>query len=208
MMNEINFSAEYSKQSDDELLELASDRSSLTAEAAVALDNELRRRNLTEFDRAKHQQLVRHEGRRERVRRSRRIFGTRNDRNSWVDVFWSFLAVVSISGVYVALPRRYHMKPDWQEAALHVLFASAFVFVVGRPWWGKTGFWVSLLLSSAIQLFVVQVWIQRAGSLSSKKGQAAILLGWALFLAIYCSFRLLWRSIYGREISGSTRKDD
>ncbi len=46
MLND--FSTEYSERSDDELLLLASDRASLTTEAAAALDAELRRRNLTE----------------------------------------------------------------------------------------------------------------------------------------------------------------
>jgi len=50
-MIKVTFSAEYSERSDDELLRLASDRSSLTNEAAAALDDELRRRNLTAPDR-------------------------------------------------------------------------------------------------------------------------------------------------------------
>ena len=57
-MNKLNFPAEYSERSDDELLQLASDRSSLTNEAAAVLDDELRRRSLIESDRAKHQQFV------------------------------------------------------------------------------------------------------------------------------------------------------
>jgi hypothetical protein len=59
-----DFSAEYSERSDDELLHLASERHSLTAEATAALDAELRRRNLTESDRLEHQRFVkRHEQR-------------------------------------------------------------------------------------------------------------------------------------------------
>jgi len=48
MLND--FSTEYSKRSDDELLQLASERNSLTAEAADALGAELLRRNLSESD--------------------------------------------------------------------------------------------------------------------------------------------------------------
>jgi hypothetical protein len=48
MLND--FSTEYSERSHDELLQLASERHSLTTEAASALDAELRRRNLTESD--------------------------------------------------------------------------------------------------------------------------------------------------------------
>jgi hypothetical protein len=57
-MNKLNFSAEYSQRSDDELLQLESDRFSLTSEAAAALDDELHQQKLTESDRAKHQQFV------------------------------------------------------------------------------------------------------------------------------------------------------
>src|SRR5271166_6671001 len=96
-MNKLNLSAEYSERSDDELLQLASDRSSLTNEAAAALDDELYRRKLTESDRAKHQQFMRHKERREAMRRRRRIFGTRSDRSNWVDLFWTLLAITLIS---------------------------------------------------------------------------------------------------------------
>jgi hypothetical protein len=56
MLND--FFTEYSERSDDELLLLASDRASLTTEAATALDAELCRRHLTEFDQVRHQQFV------------------------------------------------------------------------------------------------------------------------------------------------------
>ena len=52
------FSTEYADRTDDELLHLASDRESLTTEAATALDAELHRRQLTESDRLRHQKFV------------------------------------------------------------------------------------------------------------------------------------------------------
>ena len=67
-----DFSTGYSERSDDEVLLLASDRASLTTEAAVALDAELRRRNLTESDQAKYQQFVKRNEQREAKRRRRR----------------------------------------------------------------------------------------------------------------------------------------
>jgi hypothetical protein len=205
-MNKLNFSAEYSQRSDDELLQLASDRSSLTSEAAAALDDELHQRNLTESDRAKHKQFVRRKERREATRRRRRIFGTRSDSrkwvDKWVDLFWALLAIVVISSVYLALPNRYHMKLDWQEAAVHVMFASVFIAVVGRSWWRQMGFWMSLALSSAIHMFVVHAWIQRAGNLRS--GELAILLGFALFLAVYGFVWLLRRNLYSEEAPDRT----
>jgi hypothetical protein len=53
-----DFSLEYSKRSDDELLQLATDRGSLTERADAALTDELRRRNLKESDQTKHKRSV------------------------------------------------------------------------------------------------------------------------------------------------------
>lgn len=207
-MNKLNPSAEYSERSDDELLQLASDRSSLTNEAAAALDDELHRRKLTESDRAKHQQFVRHKEQHEAMRRRRKIFGTRSDRDSWVDrwvdLFWTLLAIVLVSSTYLALPNRYHMKPDWQEAAVLVMFASVVIAVVGRSLWRKMGFWMSLVLSSGIHLFVVHTWIQRVGNLSRRQGKFAILLGCVLFIAAYGFVWLLRRNLYGEEAPDRT----
>jgi hypothetical protein len=202
MLND--FSTEYSERSDDELLLLASDHASLTTEAATALDAELRRRNLTESDQVKHQQFVKRNEQRETRRRRRKIFGTRSDRSQWVDVFWTLLAIALISFTYLALPSRYHMRPDWQEAAVHAMFASVFIAVVGSSWWRKIGFWMSLLLSSAIHIFVVHAWIQRVGNLSRGQGKLAILLGFVLFVAVYGFVWLLRRNFYGTEAGDHT----
>ena len=59
-----DFTTEYSPRSDDELLHLATQRHSLTTEAATALDAELRRRNLTESDRVEQQKFVKRQERR------------------------------------------------------------------------------------------------------------------------------------------------
>jgi hypothetical protein len=202
MLND--FSTEYSERSDDELLLLASDRASLTTEAAAALDAELRRRNLTESDQVKHQQFVKRNEQREARRRRRKIFGTPSDPSKWVDVFWTLLAIALISFTYLALPSRYHMRPDWQEAAVHVMFASVFIAVVGSSWWRKIGFWMSLVVSSAVHMFVVHAWIQRVGNLSSGQGQIAILLGFVLFFAVYGFVWLLRRNFYGTEAPDHT----
>ena len=54
----IDLTTEYSQRSDDELLQLATQRHSLTTEAVAALDAELHRRNLTDSDRVEHQRFV------------------------------------------------------------------------------------------------------------------------------------------------------
>jgi len=202
MLND--FTTEYSQRSDDELLLLASDRALLTTGAAAALDAELRRRNLTESDQVKHQQFVKRNEQREARRRRRKIFGSRSDRSKWVDLFWTLLAIALISFTYLALPSRYRMRPDWQEAAVHVMFASVFIAVGGSSWWRKIGFWMSLLLSSAIHIFVVHAWIQRVGNLSRGQGQLAILLGFVLFFAVYGFVWLLRRNFYGTEARDHT----
>ena len=197
MLND--FSTEYSELSDDELLLLASDRASLTTEAAAALDAELRRRNLTESDQVKHQQFVKRNEQREAKKRRRKIFGTRRDRGAWLDLLWAILAMALISFIYLVLPNRFHMKPDWQEAAVHVMFASVFVVVFSSSWWRKIGFWMSLILSSAIHLLVVHAWIQRVGNLSRVQGKLAIFLGFVLFFAAYGLVWRLRRNLYGTE---------
>ena len=195
-----DFSTEYSERGDDELLLLASDPSALTTEAAVALDAELRRRNLTESDRAKYQHFVKRNDQRAANRQRRKILGTRRDRRSWVDVFWALIAMALISFPYLALPSRYHMKPDWQEAAVDVMFASVFIAVTSSVWRRKIGFWMSLLISSAIHLVVVHAWMQRVGNFSRGQGKLAILLGFVLFFAVYGIVWMLRRNFYGEEL--------
>jgi hypothetical protein len=194
-----SYSTEYSERRDDELLLLASDRASLTTEAAAALDAELRRRNLTESDQAKHQQFVKRNEQREARKHRRKIFGTRRDRGAWLDLFRAIAAMALISFTYLALPSRYHMKPDWQEATEHMMFASVFIAVIGRSWWRKIAFWMSLVLSSAIHLLIVHAWIQRVGTLSREQGKQAILLGFVLFFPVCGFVWLLRRNFYGTE---------
>src|ERR1700681_891937 len=113
MLND--FSTEYSQRSDDELLHLASERHSLTPEAAAALDAELRRRNLTETDRVEHQKFAKWQERLEGRKRRWKIPGLK-DRLTWRDILGAFATMALITFTYLALPRRYNLKPDWQDA--------------------------------------------------------------------------------------------
>jgi hypothetical protein len=45
---------------------------------------------------------------------------------SWLDLLWAFAAITLISFTYIALPGRYHMKSEWQEAAFIVMMTSVF----------------------------------------------------------------------------------
>ncbi len=200
-----NFSADYSRLGDDELLRLASDRPSLTTEAAIALDGELLRRNLTASDQLKYQQFVERNEQRETRRRRRKILGSRRDRGSWVNLFVGLLIMVLISFAYSLLPSRFQLNPDWQEAALIMMFTSVSIAVVfGTSVWRKMAFWVSFLLSSSIHAVVVHRWVQHAGKLSRGQGKLAILLGVVLFCAIYGLAWLLRRNFSGEEAHNHT----
>jgi energy-converting hydrogenase Eha subunit A len=154
-----DFSIEYSQRSDDELLHLATQRHSLTMEAAAALDAELHRRNLPESDRVEHQEFAKRQERRELRARRRKIFGKRQF--SWVELLSAFVAMAVIASAYLALPTRYHMKPDWEETAVCVMIPVVVVAVGWRSLWRDITFWIALILSSAIQLAIVHAWVQR-----------------------------------------------
>jgi membrane glycosyltransferase len=195
-----DFSVDYTGRSDDELLLLASDRSSLTAEAAAALNAEFRRRNLKESDLNEYQRFVDRNRKREKKKLRRKIFGTQSDRRSWFYMLKGLVVIALISSTYLVLPNRYRMKPDWQEAAVLMMFAAVFIAVFSGSWARKAGFWLALVLSSAIHLIAVHTWIQRVGNLGRSEGKLAILLGLLLFLAVYGLVRVLQRNFYGNEV--------
>ena len=88
------FQREYAELSDDELLQLASDRQSLTDDAKSALDAEMRNRNLASADLAKHQHFVKKNEQRETRRRNRTLFGRRRDLLAWVQFgLWALLGL-------------------------------------------------------------------------------------------------------------------
>src|SRR5215472_193623 len=137
-----DFVADYAKRSDDELLLLASHHGSLIHEAATALDAELSRRNLAKSDQVEYQRFVhRTEQREYRSRRPRKLFGVSHF--SLLQLFWALLAMGLISFAYLALPNRYHLKPDWEEAAAYVMIPSV---VIAVGWWSlrrDIAFWIA-----------------------------------------------------------------
>src|SRR5215472_8912636 len=157
MLND--FSIEYSQRSDDELLHLATQQHFLTTEARAALDAELRRRNLTESDRVEHQKFVKRQERREGRRQT-------NLRRRWerLGFKWQLngreilelLAVMAVTLVaYFALPNRYHLNPDWKEAAVIVMLSRlGLPSLCGHGGTSSSGFhWESLppfILSSSM----------------------------------------------------------
>jgi cation transport ATPase len=200
MLND--FSTEYSQRSDDELLHLATQQHFLTTEARAALDAELRRRNLTESDRVEHQKFVKRQERREGRRQT-------NLRRRWerLGFKWQLngreilelLAVMAVILVaYFALPNRYHLNPDWQEAAVIVMLTSVGLAFIVRSW-RNIVFWISLGVSSTIHLIVVHAWTRQTPDLSRAEAKIAFFLGFVLFLVVYGTVRLLRRVFHGGE---------
>jgi hypothetical protein len=205
------FEQEYGKLSNEELLQLASDSSSLVDEAKAALDCEMRNRGLTHDDLARHQNLLKRVEQRETRKKVRKL---RRKTDSWVDgvvtLFWSAFGVALIWIGYLALPPRYHFSPDWQEAAGYVMLASVVLVAAGfGPWLRKVAFWISLLISSVTHAFITHGWIVRTGSLDGYGRRAhrdvAILLGPMLFLVVYGCGYFLRRKLRGEEAGIESR---
>ena len=158
------------------------------------MDAELSRRNLTESDRIEHQRFVKRQEQREAKKHRRKPFGPFKYQMSWRDILWAFAAIAVISFSYLALPSRYHMKSDWQDAAFIVMMTSILIAIASRSvFWRNSAFWMSLVMSSAIHLVLVHSWTRRLGDLSRSQGRGAALLGVVLFLATYGFVRLLQR---------------
>jgi hypothetical protein len=196
------FSTEYAHRTDHELLHFASDRDSLTMEAASALDAELQRRNLTEADLVRHQEFVARVEKRDALRRRQKIFGKpKRDPFPWFEMFCVVVVMAFIWIIYAALPDRFHMSADWEKSMPEVMFASVATAGFGNPWWRKITFWMSWAISSAINLVIAHAWLQRVGKFSRWQGDIVVLLGFVLFFFIFALVSFLRRSLLGEDVS-------
>lgn len=194
MLND--FSTEYSELTDDEILHIAAERRSLKPEAALALDAELRRRHLSASDQLELQKFVKRQQHREFRNRHRKRFGKR-DAFTWRQALLAFAVMAPIMVAYFALPKRYHLKPSWEEAAADAIIVSVIVIIGRRSLWRDILFWIALLLSSTIQLVLVHSWVEREGPPSRGAGKGALILALILFFVIYGGLRLIRRNFYG-----------
>lgn len=185
-----DFSIEYSQRSDDELLRLASERNTLTAEARAALDDELRRRNLTEADQREHQRFVKRQERREWRPRRWKIPGFKYQMG-FRDVLGAFATMALISFTYLAIPSHYQLKPDWAEAAFLVVISST-VIVFAAESLQNVVLWTSLAISSPIHLLVVHALIHRAPNFD-RAAKGGAFLGLVIFAVVYASLRYVKR---------------
>ena len=205
--------SQYEKLADDQLLHLATDRSSLTDEAALALDAELRNRGLTAETLSKYQHRLKREEQREERKRNKKIFGSKRDRQlsieNWVGLFWSVVIMALISMAYLALPTRYRFTPTWQETAFYVMIPSACLIVFSREWRNKLWFWIALLVSSAAQAWIVHRWVVRSGGTLDGKGrgyqQSALLFGWILFFVIVGCGAFVRHKLRATTVEGETK---
>ncbi|HUS18606.1 MAG TPA: hypothetical protein VMZ25_03065 [Terriglobales bacterium] len=207
-MTHDDFMIKYGQMKDDEVLALASARSSLTEEAGSALDSELRRRNLTESDQVNYERFVNNANRRESRKLRRKIFGRRVTNDSWVDdltfIYWSALAMTLIAFAYLALPARYQFVPDWRDAATNMMFVSVPIAVGGFSYWRKLSFWIVLLVSSTLHLLLVHAWIIKVGAFTVGRGGSE---RWAWFLGVVLFFLVLGISGMFRQRPGNVNDE-
>lgn len=201
---------EYAGLSDGELLQLASERAALTDDAKAALDAEMRGRNLSVVDIKNHARFVKKIELRETRGRGRKLFGirVRVPQKSGVEIvvalFWIGIAISLILLGYFALPARYRLPADWQEATGYAMFNFVFIAVwFFRDWGRRLGFWVSLLIASTAHALIVHSWIVRFGTdmlwRNRSDNRVAGLLGLFLFFLLYGCGSFLHRKFYGKE---------
>jgi hypothetical protein len=165
------------------------------------LDAELRRRNLTESDRVEYQKFVKRQERQEWRRPHRKIPGLK-DKLSGRDILGAFAAMALIMLAYFALPSPYRLKSDWEDAAFLMMMTSV-IIVVAASSRRKVAFWMSLGISSVIQLVAFHALRLSIQNLPWGAGRGVGVVGVVLFVGVYGVVRFLQRMLYGREQRGS-----
>jgi hypothetical protein len=154
-----DFPTQFTELTDEELLQVASERAALTNEAARALDAELTHRGLTPHDFNKDTPT-----KRVFLKLIRNLF-TRSDDESRLETFFFFLCygvtVLIIFLLYAAIPSQYQLPRDWERSAVIVVFAVVALIAVFREVWRNRSFWILLTISAAIHLLVVHAYIDR-----------------------------------------------
>jgi hypothetical protein len=163
-------------------------------------------RNLTAADIKIHARFVKKSELRQARSRSRNLFGTPVPQRSGVEIlvglFGITLAISVTLFVYLAVPARYRLPADWQEAAAYAMLNFVVVAVwFFRDWGRRSAFWISLLISSTAHALIVHTWIVHLGAdmlwRHRAYGKAALLLGLMLFFVVYGGGVFLRRRLYG-----------
>ena len=120
--------------------------------------------------------------------------------------FWTAVAISLILLGYFALPARYRLPADWQEAAGYAMYTSVFLAAWFFGNWGRSlGFWISLLISSTAHALIVHALIVRIGTdmlwRHRGSGKGTVFLGLILFFVVYGGGCLIRRKFYGAQTS-------
>jgi hypothetical protein len=150
----VNFQENYAGMSDDELLMTASSRADLVPEAAHALDSEMARRRLGyEEAHAKKREVTRLE-----IQEARRYRPSRKASKYFVARANGGRPLLLALGVPLLLSVLLftHVIPEeWFFPILSVCIGAVVALMVVQPWLRRSSsFWIALVVSCAVQLFV------------------------------------------------------
>jgi hypothetical protein len=185
----MNFHEEYARLRDEELLQIASDRHHLLAEAAMAMDSELARRGLTyETARAQKRQVARREYREfQRHRPSPKVTKYLIPRAKG----WTLLLLALGTPALVFSLAALHMIPEpWVFPVLTASMGLVIGISIVQAWLRRTvAFWISLIVACAAQLFV-GYWIGartslQAGNNAKGAGLLSLFVGYAVGVPLF-----------------------
>jgi hypothetical protein len=195
----MNYRENYAGLSDDQLLMIAASRADLVQEAALALDFEMARRGLSYQEaRAKKRDVARRE-----IREVRRHRPSKTASKYFVSKMNGWMVLLLALGVpllVIALMFFQLVPGEWDFPILTVCMGAVIAVSAVQPWLRQTAsFWISLVVSSTVQL-CVGYWIsvhlapQTRGEL---KGAAvlAIVPGYAVGTVLF----LLLQKLGSRE---------
>jgi hypothetical protein len=185
----LSFQEHYASLSDDELLAIAASRADLIQEATVALDSEMARRGLSYQEaRARKREIARLEMK--EVRRHRpspkgtKYFVART--NGWM----LLLLTLGVPLLVISLLAFHLVREEWDLPILAACMGAVIAISAMQQWLRqKVSFWLSAVISYAVQLFVGH-WIsvhQAPHSRGALKGAVflAIVVGYAVGAALF-----------------------
>jgi cation transport ATPase len=181
-----SFHERYAGLSDQELLHIAGDRKDLLEEAAVALDAEMARRDLTHKQaRAKKRDKLR-----AHIKEARTHHPKRNKSKYFVaqmNLRAYFIGLVGLVLLMFFTLGHRHVSEEWSWPLFVVYVGVLIACLVVQPWVRRTlSFWLSLAVSCVPQ-FVVAHWLTvhyPAHSNSEAKGLAFLSMFAGYFLGV------------------------
>jgi hypothetical protein len=184
----VNFPENYAHLTDDELLMVAASRADLVQEAALAMDSEMARRDLSYQDaHAKKRQVARLEIKEARKRRP----SPKGTKYFVAQIRGRWLLILLSPSLLVLLLAFPHLVPEeWLLPIVDSSLGTVIAISAVQPWLRQTtSFWLSLPLSCIVQLFVGHIITVRLApqSRGELKGAAflAILAGYAVGIPLF-----------------------